>query len=102
MENKQSFLLDDTVYSTELTKKFLNRKKWQPKNPKIITAFIPGTIREIYVTAGQQVRAGDKLLILEAMKMRNTVTAEMDGTIKTIAVSSGSTVAKNQLILEFA
>lgn len=100
-ENLENFVLDDTVYTTQLTKKFASRKKYVAPDPKKILAYIPGTIREIYTKAGDNVETGDKMLILEAMKMRNTVTAPISGKVKFIAVSSGQSVAKNQLLVEF-
>ena len=65
--------IDDTHYKTKITKKFLSRKPYKPREKHIIRAFIPGTIREIYISEGETVNEGDKLLVLEAMKMRNTV-----------------------------
>ncbi len=102
IEQKQNQLvIDDTVYETRLTHKFRHRKKYQAPNPKHLNAFIPGIIREIYVKPGQQIKEGDKILILEAMKMKNTLTSEVNGKIKDIKVSSGNMVTKNQLIIEF-
>lgn len=101
LENFKSFILDDTKYQTKLNTKFENRKKYVPKNEKHITAFIPGTIREIYVKQGQQVSRSQDLLVLEAMKMRNTIKAPFSGTIKKIYVKSEGTVPKGELLLEF-
>jgi len=103
MENNNKLELlhtEEGAYYTRLTKKFLNRKHWAPKNPFQIKAFIPGTIQEIYVQVGDVVLAGDNVLILEAMKMRNLVTAEVDGTIKAIYVKTGENVAKNILLID--
>jgi len=104
MDNKDNLtkiIIDDTVYATQITKKFAKRKPYTPPNPKELRAFIPGTIRDIFCNAGKIVNQGEPLLILEAMKMMNTVVSPVSGKIKTISVSSGSTVAKNQLLLEF-
>lgn len=92
--------IDDTIYTTQLTKKYARRKAFVPESPKIVKAFIPGTIREIPVVKGQEVKRGDKLLILEAMKMMNVVTAMTNGRIKDIKVKSGQVVTKNELLLE--
>jgi len=100
-ENLGKLILDDTVYETQLTKKFVARKKYVPKDPKKVTAFIPGVIREVYVKIGDNVKAGDKLLVLEAMKMRNTITSPMSGKIRYVAVSTGKSVAKDELLIEF-
>ena len=99
--NLDKIIIDDTEYVTSLTNKYLKRKKYVAQNPKELNAFIPGIICNIYVKTGQQVKEGDMLLILEAMKMKNSVTAHIDGTIKNIHVKTGDMVAKNQLLLEF-
>ena len=53
---------------------------------------LPGTINDIKVTVGQQVNVGDVVLILEAMKMENEITAEKAGTITSITVQKGDSV----------
>jgi glutaconyl-CoA decarboxylase len=53
---------------------------------------LPGTVLRVNVAVGQAVKAGDVLLVLEAMKMENDITAPGDGVISAIHVSSGSTV----------
>jgi len=100
LENKK-LLIDDTEYETRFTFKFLNRKKYEAPNPKEIKAFIPGTIRKIFIKAGDEVKTGDSLLILEAMKMMNDVKAEFDGRIKAVHVASDQTVMNKQLLIEF-
>lgn len=67
-----------------------------------LKAPMPGLVLEIDVEVGQEVAKGDTLLILEAMKMENVIKSPTDGTIKSIAVSKGDTVEKNELILNFA
>lgn len=100
-DNRNSIVIDDTVYETQLTRKYRLRKPYQVPNPKMINAFIPGIIREITVKRGQNVKEGDKLLILEAMKMKNTLTSLRTGTIKEIRVEIGDMVYKGQLLIEF-
>jgi len=92
--------VDDVAYSTRLTKKFREREKYKPKDPKKIVAFIPGTIAEIYVKKGSKVSYNDKMLGLEAMKMINEVLAPFDAVVKKIYVKKGDIVTKNQLLLE--
>lgn len=65
-----------------------------------INAPMPGLVLQISVTAGQQVSAGDKLLILEAMKMENSILVQDDAVIKHIAVKPGQAVEKGQLLIE--
>jgi biotin carboxyl carrier protein len=97
-ENK--FELDDTLYETQFTKKFANRKKYVPRDNRKLFAVIPGTIRNIFVKEGQLVKLGEPLLVLEAMKMKNIIISNIDGKIKKIHVSISQSVAKNELMLE--
>ena len=60
---------------------------------------IPGQIISINVTVGEQVRAGQKLLVLEAMKLENSITATMDGTVEKILVSEGDVVSQGQTLV---
>jgi biotin carboxyl carrier protein len=62
---------------------------------------MPGLVIEYFVNEGDDVQAGDKLMILEAMKMENIIKASGEGKIKKLIVSKGSTVEKNQLLIEF-
>lgn len=57
-----------------------------------VKAPMPGTVLSLKVAAGQAVRRGDVLLILEAMKMENEITSPSDGVVAAIRVQSGSTV----------
>ena len=54
---------------------------------------MPGTILSVSASVGASVKAGDVLLVLEAMKMENDIVAPCDGTVKQILVQKGSTVA---------
>ena len=93
-------VIDDTVYETQLTDKYKKRRKYEVENPKFIRAYIPGVIKKISVSTGQTVRAGDTLLILEAMKMQNNIISPVDGRIKAIMVELEQMVTKNQLLIE--
>jgi 3-methylcrotonyl-CoA carboxylase alpha subunit len=53
---------------------------------------MPGLVKAVYVTPGQQVVAGDRLAVLEAMKMEHTLTAERDGTVAEVLVAAGAQV----------
>lgn len=57
-----------------------------------VTSPLPGTIIEIKVAVGQEVKKGDTLIILEAMKMENSIDAESDGKVLAIKVGKGDTV----------
>ncbi len=71
------------------------------RNISSVEAPMPGLILEINVKVGQEVKEDDPLLILEAMKMENVITSPRDGTIKSIQVSQGDAVDKNNLLVEF-
>ena len=62
---------------------------------------MPGLVVSIAVTEGQEVKAGETLAVVEAMKMQNVLRAERDGVVKKIHASPGATLAVDALILEF-
>lgn len=66
-----------------------------------IKAPMPGLILEVCVAVGQEVTENDPLLILEAMKMENTLVSPRSGKIKAIAVEKSNAVEKGQLLIEF-
>ena len=70
------------------------------KQVKEIKAPMPGLVLEITVTDGQEVREGDKLLILEAMKMENSIMIQTNAIIKKVSVSAGQAVEKGQVLVE--
>ena len=75
--------------------------KWVlAKQVKEIKAPMPGLVLEIVVTDGQEVKEGDKLLILEAMKMENSIIIQTSAIIKKVSVSAGQAVEKGQVLLE--
>lgn len=66
-----------------------------------INAPMPGGILEVFVKQGDEVKKGDRLIILEAMKMENVIKAPVNGVVATVYVTAGDTVEKNQLLLSF-
>jgi biotin carboxyl carrier protein len=86
-------------YKTTFNKKFLNRKVWAKPNPEEIKTFIPGSVQKISVTVGQEVKAGDELVIFEAMKMYNVIRAPFDGKINTIPAKVGDKLPRGALML---
>ena len=60
---------------------------------------LPGTIMQIYVNVGDQVKRGDKILMYEAMKMENNFLAEVDGVIKDIKVRVGDNVLQGAVLV---
>ena len=67
--------------------------------PLEIRAIIPGRVVSLSVQPGQRVRAGDRLLVLEAMKMQNELRAPRDGTVGRVAVLAGQTVELGDVLL---
>ena len=64
-----------------------------------IAAPMPGSIVNINVSVGQAVKAGDVLIVLEAMKMENDIAAPCDGVVKQIVTSKGATVNTDDVLL---
>lgn len=93
------FVVNTAHYYTLHTKKYSMRKKWQAENPNEIRSVIPGTILEVYVTAGQDLAAGDKLLKYEAMKMQTILEVPFQGIVKDVLVSVGDKVKKDQVLI---
>lgn len=116
--------VNGTTYEVEIHKEFK-----QPKTPKLvrqevkssnkgfeetkqeskskgggggakIQAPLPGTILDLHVKAGDQVKKGQKVITMEAMKMENSVQADKDGTVKDIKVSEGESVLQEDVLIE--
>ena len=74
---------------------FVSNKILQVKAP------MPGLVLSVLVAEGDEVRKGDSLLVLEAMKMENMIKSPSDGTIKKVEVVKGDKVDKNELLISF-
>lgn len=72
------------------------------KQVKEIKAPMPGLVLEISVHEGQEIKAGERVLILEAMKMENSIMMQADSTIKRICIKPGQAVEKGQVLVELA
>lgn len=64
-----------------------------------VNAPMPGTIVSVAVTAGQAVKKGDTLVVIEAMKMENEIAAPQDGTVATINCTKGESVDSGKLLV---
>lgn len=64
-----------------------------------VKAPLPGVVTKVLVSAGQAVKKGDNVLVLEAMKMENNITAECDGTVTGICVAAGDSVMEGTVLL---
>ena len=87
-------------YKTTFSKKFLNRKPYVIPDPNKLFAFIPGTIMQVFVKEKQKVKKGEKLVVLQAMKMNNIILAPHNGVIKKVNVKNGESVPKSYLLIE--
>jgi biotin carboxyl carrier protein len=67
-----------------------------------IKAPMPGLVLDIRVAEGDEVKKGDPILVLEAMKMENILKSPTDGIVKKINVKKGLAVEKNQVLIYFA
>ena len=92
--------INSSLYQTRISEKFANRKPYQPADPKLILSFIPGTVLDILIQPGQEVKKGEALMILDAMKMQNNLIAAMDGKVKSVVVKKGDKVSKGTVLLE--
>ncbi len=75
--------------------------KVPPDLSKFLLSPMPGLLREVCVHVGQQVRAGEKLAVIEAMKMENVLKAEKDCRVRMIVAQAGESLAVDQVIIEF-
>lgn len=111
--------VNGTPYSVEVDQKFTKTKTPRMVRPAVkapvaatslpepshgaatpVLSPLPGTILQISVKAGDQVVKGDKLLVMEAMKMENNIQAERDGVVKSLKVSVGDNVLQGSVLLE--
>ncbi|MEZ5824392.1 MAG: acetyl/propionyl/methylcrotonyl-CoA carboxylase subunit alpha [Geminicoccaceae bacterium] len=76
--------------------------KQQADTSKMVISPMPGLIVRVAVEPGQEIKAGQELLVLEAMKMENVLRAERDGTVEKIEVTAGDTVSSDQLLISLA
>ncbi|HVS92297.1 MAG TPA: biotin/lipoyl-containing protein [Mucilaginibacter sp.] len=66
-----------------------------------IKAPMPGLVLKVFITPGSEVKKGDNLFILEAMKMENIIKSPADATVRFVKIKPGDKVEKNQVLIEF-
>ena len=76
-------------------------QKKPPDTSRLLLSPMPGLLSSLAVAQGQEVKAGEPLAIVEAMKMENVLRAERDGRIATIRAKPGDSLAVDEVILEF-
>jgi pyruvate carboxylase len=92
---RETFILDKTV-----APKTKARPKADLSDPAQVAAPIPGLIAQLQVSVGGKVAKGDKLLMMEAMKMQNTVYSPCDGVVAELHVALGDTVEAKDLLIK--
>jgi pyruvate carboxylase len=91
---RESIVFDNSLKSVSKA----SRTKGTPGNPAQACAPMPGMVTEVAVSIGQEVKAGDKLVVLEAMKMLTTVSAGVDGVVTEVIVRKGDQVDSDDLL----
>ncbi|MGL5632806.1 MAG: acetyl-CoA carboxylase biotin carboxylase subunit [Azovibrio sp.] len=76
-------------------------EKQAPDLSKFLLSPMPGLLREVPVKEGQEVKAGEKLAVIEAMKMENILKADQDCKVKKISAAAGESLSVDQVIIEF-
>jgi biotin carboxyl carrier protein len=97
----KELVIQGDIYFTTFTRKYRNRQNWIKPDKKKVISFIPGTIRQILVKPGDHVKADDKIIVLEAMKMMNTIHSPLTGKIKSVLVNEGDRLPKGSVMVEF-
>jgi propionyl-CoA carboxylase alpha chain len=77
-------------------------EKQKPDTSKLIMSPMPGLVVSVSVGVGQDVKAGEAICIVEAMKMQNIIRAEADGVVKSVNAAAGASVAADEVLVEFA
>lgn len=72
-----------------------------PANGRVLPAPLPGTVAEIFVKVGDHIESGQVVLVIEAMKMKNSIRSPRDGKVSAVMATAGQTVTHKQPLLEF-
>lgn len=100
--------VDDKIVEVEVEEEVIKsvrgpytayKEKAADLGQKVVKAMLPGTIIKIIVSEGDEVKAGDTLLILEAMKMENEIVAPSSGKVKEIKVTEGQRVETGDVLI---
>jgi len=76
-------------------------EKAPPDTSKFLLSPMPGLLVSLAVAVGQEVKAGEELAVVEAMKMENVLRAERDGVVAAVKAKPGDSLAVDQVIIEF-
>ena len=106
-QKKLELKINGRVYSVEAKDKLdlllekLGINGSSPSIVKQVKAPMPGLILSINAVKGKEVKMGDAILVLEAMKMENIIKSPGDGVVKKVEESEGDSVEKNQVLVQF-
>ncbi len=92
--------VNETTYKTKLTRKYANRRPWEYPDMKKIVSYIPGTVISHFVKEGDEVKAGEPVMLFEAMKMQTKVYMPYDGVVKKFCVVVGERFPKEHVLVE--
>lgn len=107
-EDQTRLKINGSIYSTETIDKFdellksLGMEKGGSNKVNELKAPMPGLVLEVAVKAGDELKKGDRVLVLEAMKMENVIKAPADATVASLEISKGDAVEKNQVMVRFS
>ncbi|MCB9186690.1 MAG: biotin/lipoyl-binding protein [Flavobacteriales bacterium] len=107
-DGKARLKVNGTIYEAETVDKFdallksLGMEKGGVSKVNELKAPMPGLVLDVHVNPGDAIKKGDKILVLEAMKMENVIKAPADATVASVEVQKGQTVDKNQVMVRFA
>jgi len=96
----QAKVLVLTPRSAELHEKL--PEKAPADTSKMVISPMPGLVVSMDVTVGQEVKEGEVVCVIEAMKMQNIIRAELDGVVKAVSARGGDSVAADEVLVEFA
>lgn len=108
LEGKQQIKVNGNLYEAETIDKFdellksLGMEKGGAGKVNELKAPMPGLVLQIDVKAGDTLKKGDRVLVLEAMKMENVIKSPGDVTVASVEIEKGKTVDKNQVMVRFA
>ena len=107
LEKSFQIKVNNTIYNLSVKDKYdellrqLGLDKAMVSKVSNIKAPMPGLVLNILVEEGQEIKKGNALIVLEAMKMENILKSPADGKVKKVAVKKGVAVEKGQILIEF-
>ncbi len=97
----KTLIVQGDKYRTLYTNKFKNRKEWQKPDERNVLSVLPGTVIKVFTEVDDFVTKGETMLILEAMKMRNTYYFPHSGKIKNVNVKTGDNIPRGYVMIEY-